>query len=129
MQVLSWAKDNFKTEGYEEIKALKAHAILQSACYDGNRNLTLDQYYNLVVKEFLQLEETGPVYTLTEAQKLNSFGNGLKGLTYINFSITSKREWKKIPANQQTFDTYYNSMLESYGIIQTLIYTPVYRVT
>ena len=120
MQVLSWAKDNFKTEGYD---------IIQNACYDGSRNLTLDQYYNLVVKEFLQLEETGPVYTLTEAQKLNSFGNGLKGLTYINFSITSKREWKKLPANQQTFDTYYNSMLESYGRIKTLVYKPVYIVT
>ena len=44
----------------------------------------------MVAKEFVQLEETGPVYILTEAQNINSFENGLKEPTYINFSITKK---------------------------------------
>ena len=64
---------NFKTEAYEEIKASKGNAILKSAYFDGNRNFTLNNCYNLVVKAFVQLEEAVPVYTLREAQKINSF--------------------------------------------------------
>ena len=101
---------NLKTEYYEEKKASKANAILQSVHYDGNRNSTLEHYYNLVVKSFFQLEEAGPVYTLTEAQNINLFENGLNDSTAIKFPITEKRKWNKILENQHTFDTYYNSM-------------------
>ena len=61
---------NFKTEAYEETKDSKADDILQSAYYDGNRKFTLDNYYKLVAEAFVQLEEAGPVYTLTESQKI-----------------------------------------------------------
>ena len=57
-------KGDFKTEAYEETKAAKANAILQSAYYDGNRKFTLEHYYNLVSKAFSKLEEAGPIYTL-----------------------------------------------------------------
>ena len=46
----------FKTESYEDTNVSKVNAILQSAHYDGNRNFTLDHYYNLVTEEFFQLE-------------------------------------------------------------------------
>ena len=66
---------NFKTKAYEETKASNSNAILQSARYYRNREFTLENYYNLVVKAFFQLEEAGPFYTLTESQKINSFEN------------------------------------------------------
>ena len=122
-------KLNFKTEAYEETKSSKANPILQSAYYYGKRNFTLENYYNLVAKEFFQLEEGGPVYTLTEAQKINSFENGIKEPTYIHFSVTEKSEWNKLPTNRQTFDIYYDSMSESYGRFQILANPHGYRVT
>ena len=64
-------KGDLKTEAYEETKASKINAILKFSHYDGNRNLTLEHYYNLVMKAFYYLEESGPVYTLIEAQKIN----------------------------------------------------------
>ena len=45
------------------------------------------------------------MYTLTESHKINSSENGLKEPIDINFSVASKREWNKIPANQQKFGT------------------------
>ena len=83
-------KGHLKTETYDDTKSSNANSTLQSAHYDGNRKFTLENYYNLVAKEFVQLEETGPVYILTESQNINSFENGLKEPTYINFSITKK---------------------------------------
>ena len=71
-------KGHFKTETYEETKSSKANAILQYAHYDGNRKFKLEHYYNLFAKAFFQLEEAGPVYTLKEAQKINSFENELE---------------------------------------------------
>ena len=64
-------KGNFKTEFYEETKASNSNDVLQSAHYDGNRKFTLEYYYNLVVKSFVQLEKAGHVYILIEAQKIN----------------------------------------------------------
>ena len=122
-------KGNFKTEAYEETKASNANAIIHSAHYDGIRKFTLEHYYNLVAKAFAQLEEAGNVYTLTEAHKINSFETGLQEPTAINFTITEKRERNKITSNKQIFDTYYNSMKASYGIIQSLVHTPQSRVT
>ena len=54
-------KGHFKTEYFEDKKASKENIILQSANYDGNRNFTLDHYYNLVKKAFVQLEIAGPM--------------------------------------------------------------------
>ena len=71
---------------------------------------------------FFQLEEAVPAYMFTEAKKINTFENWLKDPTDIDFSIIEKREWNKLPANQQTFDTYYNSMSESYGRLQILVH-------
>ena len=81
---------NFKTEAHEEIKYSKYSAILQSAHFSINRKFTVNHYYNLVKISFFQLKEAGPVYTLTEAQKISSFKNGLKRHKSINFSITEK---------------------------------------
>ena len=69
-------KGHFKTEAYEETKAAKSNAILQSAYYDGNRKFTLEHYYNLVSKAFFQLQEAGPIYTLKEYQKIDSWTKG-----------------------------------------------------
>ena len=65
----------------------------------------------------------------TEYQMINSFENGLKEPTDINFSITEKRDWNKLSANQHAFDTYYNSMSASCGVIKSLVYPPSSRVT
>ena len=110
---------------HEEKKHSKDNAILQSAHYDGNSKFTLKHYS----KAFFQLQEVGPVYTFTEAQKINSFENGIKDPTAIKFSITEKGGWNKLPENKQTFDTYYNSMSESYGRLQSLVHPPGYRFT
>ena len=96
-------KGHLRTESYEETKTSKANYIIQSVHYDGNRKFTLQYYHNLVSKAFVQLEEVGPVYTLKEDPKINSFENGLKETTDINFSIRSKSKWKKLPSNQNTF--------------------------
>ena len=66
---------------------------------------------------------------MTKAHKISSFENGLKEPTYINFPVTEKREWNKLPANQQTFDTYYKSMSVSYGRFQSLVHPRVSIVT
>ena len=66
----------------------------------------------------MQLEESGHFYTILEAQNINSFENGLKGTKDINFSITEKRKWNKLPNNQPTFYTYYNFISASYGRLQ-----------
>ena len=122
-------KGHIKSEADEKPKSSKYKAIIKSAHYDGNRKLTLNHYYSLVDKSFLYLEEAGPVYTFSDAQKTNSFENGLKEPTAIKFSATAKREWNKLPANHQSFDTYYNSMSASYEILQYLIYLTKSRVT
>ena len=89
----------------------------------------------MFAKVFFQLEEAGPVYTLTEDQNTNSFENGLTEPTAINFYIAKKREWKKLPKNPENFDTYYNSISASYGIIQSLVhphgsrFTQKYRIS
>ena len=85
-------KGYFKTEAHEDTEDSKANYILQSADYDGNRKFTLEYYYNLVAKAFIQLEESGTVYKLTETHNINSFQNGQKKPTAIKFSITAKRE-------------------------------------
>ena len=66
---------------------------------------------------------------LTKVQMINSFENEIKEPTDINFSIKSKSWWNKLPKNQQTFDTYYNSMSASYGRLQRLVHTPGSIVT
>ena len=81
------------------------------------------------MKAFFQSEEAGTFYTLTEAQKINSFENVIKDPTDINFYIAEKREWKKLPTNQQTFNAYYNSMSASYGGLQSLVRQPCSRIT
>ena len=121
-------KGYLKKEAYEEKKYSKANDIIKSAHHDGNRMFTLDNYYNLFAKPFVQLEESDPVYTLSEAQNINEFENRLKDNRAINFSITAKRERNKLPTNHQTFDTYYNSISESYGILQSLVHSPGSRV-
>ena len=93
-------KGHFKTEYYEETKEYKANTILQNAHYDGNRKFKLKHYYNFVANAFVQLEEVFTVYKLPEAHKINSFENGLNEPKYIKFSITEKRDWNKLPANQ-----------------------------
>ena len=64
-------KGHFNNEAYEGTKSSNVSAILQNAHYDGNRKFTLNNYYNLVAESFFQFEESGPVYTLKEAQKIN----------------------------------------------------------
>ena len=71
-------KINFKTGSYEETKYSKGNSILQGAHYDGNRNFTLDNYYKLVAKAFVQLKEADNVHMLTEAHNTNSIENRLK---------------------------------------------------
>ena len=60
---------------------------------------------------FLSSYRNQVIYTcLEEAQNTNSFENGLKEPTDTNLSITEKKDQNKIPADQQNFDTYYNSI-------------------
>ena len=66
---------------------------------------------------------------LKKVHMINSFENQIKEPTAINFFMKAKRYWNKLPINQQTFDTYYNSMSESQVSLQRLVHTPGSIVT
>ena len=122
-------KSHFKTASYEETKASAAQTVLKNAHFDGARRFTLQNYYDLITKAFVDLDEAGSVYALSEAQKINTFENGLREQTVISFSIAAKREWNQLPDVEQTFDAYYNSLSASYSRQQGLLHPPGSRVS
>ena len=90
--------------GLERLKGVPNKVELVEAVTDLFRrdweDLMQRDFCNLVAKTFFQLEESVPVYMLTEYHNINSFGNGLKDNTAINFSVAAKKEWENLPTNQ-----------------------------
>ena len=76
--------------------------------YDDRRNFTLETFYNVMSQAFLELEQSGPVYALSEEQKITRFEGGLAEDKAISYSILAKTQWNGLQPNQKNFDSYYN---------------------
>ena len=95
--------------------------IISNAIYKGERrNFTLDTYYDIMSKAFNDLEEAGPSYALNSQQKVTTFENGLKDQVAIQWYITAKENWNRLPINDQTFDSFYNEFSKYMNKFRTL---------
>ena len=71
---------------------------------------------------FNDLNNAGPEYHLTDPQKIVKFEAGLQEDTAIRYAISAKSTFDDLPANEQTFDRYYNifsSLLTKYTTLMT----------
>ena len=59
-------------------------------------------------KSFNDLEEAGLSHTPNNQQKVTSFENGLKDQVAIQWYITAKENWNRLPDKDKTFDSFYN---------------------
>ena len=100
---------HFRNESYLDNIATAATTSMNNAVYKGDRpNFTIETYYNIMSTAFNNLGRAGVAHNLTEQQKITKFEQGLKDKTAISWAITAKSEWNNLPANQQTFDEFYN---------------------
>ena len=111
-------KQHYANATYLQNKATSANAAIQNAFFHGNRrNFTIESYYTIMTNAFNDLNNSGPGYHLSEAQKIIKFEAGLKQDTAIRYAITAKTSFDELPINEQTFDRYYNifsSLLTKY---------------
>ena len=116
-------KHHYANATYLQNKATSANAAIQNAFFHGNRrNFTIESYYTIMTNAFNDLNNSGPGYHLSEAQKIVKFEAGLKQDTAIRYAITAKTTFDALPPNEQTFDRYYNifsSLLTKYTTLLT----------
>ena len=104
-------KSHFHNEAYKQNLSMAANKSLSEVKYYGERrNFSLKTHYYLMSKNFNMLEMAGKTHLLTEEQKIIKFEAGLKEDKAINYSINYKSIWDSLPENQQTFDSYYNTL-------------------
>ena len=101
--------NHFNNDSFKQNKASRATAALNKAVYQGDkRNFNIETYYNIMTKNFNLLESAGAEYTLTDAQKISKFEEGVKEVNAIRYCIDAKTAYDALPAADKTFDRYYN---------------------
>ena len=77
-------KKHYANATYLQNKATSANAAIQNAFFHGNRrNFTIESYYTIMTNAFNNLNNSGPGYHLSKAQKIIKFEAGLKQDTAI----------------------------------------------
>ena len=67
-------KGEFLTESDDQTKPQRAENKLSESTYSGGKcKWKIEDYYNIMSKEFNDLEQSVGVYTLSEDQKINNF--------------------------------------------------------
>ena len=102
-------KSHYANATYLQNKATAANNAIQNAHYNGQRNrFTIETYYNIMTNAFNDLNNAGPAYHLTEAQKIVRFETGLAEDKALQFTIQARATFDMLPQPDQTFDRYYN---------------------
>ena len=71
-------------------------------------------------KAFNDSEEAGPSHALNSQQKVTTFKNGLKDQVSIQWYITAKEKWNRLPDEDKTFDSFYNEFSKYMNKFRTL---------
>ena len=101
------ALGRYATETVEE--ASNAEAAIVKAVYTGEKpRFTISTYYTIMSQAFQDKEDAGADFALTESQKIERFCGGLKQNKAIETGIQAVKEMKALPADQQTFQKFYN---------------------
>ena len=112
---------HFQSDAYLQNRANIARANIKKAAYGGNKkHFTIQNYYDIFSKAFNDMDYAGPVHSLNEVQKVNAFQQGLQETNAIRFSMQAKGMWDLKPANEQTFDSYYNEFSTLLSTFDTL---------
>ena len=102
-------KSHYANATYLQNKAAAANNTIQNAHYNGQRNrFTIETYYNIMTNAFNDLNNAGPAYHVSEAQKIVRFEAGLAEDNALKFTIQARATFDALPPNEQTFDRYYN---------------------
>ena len=116
-------KQHYANDTYLQNKATAANHAIQNAFYHGQRkNFNIETYCTIMINAFNDLNNAGQEYHLTEPQKIVKFKAGLQEDTAIRYAISAKTTFDSLPANEQTFDCYYNifsSLLTKYTTLMT----------
>ena len=106
---------------YRQNLAAKANSSLRSVFYNGEkRNFTFDKYYQIMTQAFNELDRAGNDHGLTEAQKIRRFEDNLLDLKAQEYSVNIHAELLAGPANQLTFESYYNQLRSKLKALQIL---------
>ena len=115
---------HYQNDTYHQTLADRANAKIKNAHYIGERkNFTMNDYYNLMSKAFNDLalsDPTGTQHALSEPQKITKFIDGLKDIDSIRFAQTARRDLRRLPLVDQTFETFFNDMSGELTSFQTL---------
>ena len=116
-------KQHYANSTYLQNKATAANHAIQNAFYHGPRkNFTIETYYTIMSNAFNDLNNAGQEYHLTDPQKIVKFEAGLQEDTAIRYAISAKTTFDNLPANEQTFDRYYNifsALITKYTTLMT----------
>ena len=112
---------HFRNDAYLENKATIATQAMNAAVYRGDRkNFSLETYYSIMSNAFNDLSQAGASHSLNDHQKITKFEQGLKETTAISWAITAKNHWNTFPADEQTFDSFYNEFSKYMTKFKTL---------
>ena len=115
---------HYQNDTYHQTLADRANAKIKNAHYIGERkNFTMNDYYNLMSKAFNDLalsDPTGTQHALSEPQKITKFIDGLKDIDSIRFAQAARRDLRRLPILDQTFETFFNDMSGELTSFQTL---------
>ena len=116
-----YLKGNFLTESYDQTKYQRAEKKISESTYSGGkRNCKIEDYYNIMSKEFNDLDKSGGVYALPEEHKINKFECGMKEAVAIAYYIHARKEWDTIQGIK-SFYIYFNIFYVSLSKHNTLI--------
>ncbi len=106
---------------YHQNLAAKANSSLRSVFYNGEKKkFTFDKYYQIMTQAFNELERAGNDHGLTEAQKIRRFEDNLLDIKAQEYSVNVHAELLAGPANQLTFERYYNQLSSKLKALQIL---------
>ena len=101
----------YESLSFKDNIASEALAAISVCHYKGNLpNFKMKNYHAIMSQAFNDLGDAGPAHELTDSQQIVTFKRGLRCKEAIRCATAADKYLRTLPAHDQTFINWYNSM-------------------
>ena len=101
----------YESTSFKDNIASEALSAISVCHYKGNLpTFKMKNYHSIMSQAFNDLSDAGPAHALTDSQQIVTFKRGLSCKEAIRCATAADKYLRTLPAHEQTFINWYNSM-------------------
>lgn len=115
----------YESASYKANLATEAMTTIRDAHYNGDKpNFSITTYHSILSKAFTNLLDAGPAHWLNDQQQITTFKRGLTDKEAIRCATNDDKHLRTLPAHEQLFSTWYNTLHSDLAAFLTLTKHP-----